>query len=455
MGGGARRDRDGRRRRSHPRDRDGRVRRRPHRLRRRGQHHRARGGAVPGRADVHRHAGRRADPVTTDRRPPGDHGAGHRVRGGGPGSRELVLRLRPGVRGTRADRWHLAAHGHRDRSRRAHLVGAVADRLRAAAALVRRESVGGRDARRQRLPLQVHRGRDLGWLRRARRGVPRHRRVQHLPRRPDRRPRLHRPGRDDLRQLASRRPADGCRLVRLHRRSAAAQRWRVRARPAAARRRRPAGTRRLAAPRLPPTRRAGHRRDRDRVPGLVPDDRGGSAGLLLDDALRRDAPRPGAGLATAANAGGRRLAIPPRAGILTTAGTPTGPDWAALTAAAREAMASAYAPYSRFQVGVAGLVDDGRVVVGCNVENASYGVGLCAECGLVSALHATGGGRLVAVACVGPDGEALMPCGRCRQLLWEHGGPSLVLLTARGPVPMTEVLPDAFGATDLVEHARP
>ena len=140
---------------------------------------------------------------------------------------------------------------------------------------------------------------------------------------------------------------------------------------------------------------------------------------------------------------------------MTTAGPPTGPDWAALTAAAREAMASAYAPYSRFQVGVAGLVDDGRVVVGCNVENASYGVGLCAECGLVSALHATGGGRLVAVACVGPDGEALMPCGRCRQLLWEHGGPSLVLLTARGPVPMTEVLPDAFGATDLVEHARP
>lgn len=140
---------------------------------------------------------------------------------------------------------------------------------------------------------------------------------------------------------------------------------------------------------------------------------------------------------------------------MTTADTPTGPDWGALTAAAREAMASAYAPYSRFQVGVAGLVDDGRVVVGCNVENASYGVGLCAECGLVSALHATGGGRLVAVACVGPDGEALMPCGRCRQLLWEHGGPSLVLLTARGPISMTEVLPDAFGATDLVEHAGP
>ena len=130
-------------------------------------------------------------------------------------------------------------------------------------------------------------------------------------------------------------------------------------------------------------------------------------------------------------------------------------DWAALSAAAREAMSHAYAPYSGFPVGAAGLVDDGRVVVGCNVENASYGVGLCAECGLVSALHATGGGRLVAVACVGPDGAPLMPCGRCRQLLWEHGGPALVLLTARGPLDMTEVLPDAFGASDLVDHAGP
>jgi cytidine deaminase len=130
-------------------------------------------------------------------------------------------------------------------------------------------------------------------------------------------------------------------------------------------------------------------------------------------------------------------------------------DWDALRAAARDAMRRAYAPYSKFPVGVAGLVDDGRVVVGCNVENAAYGVGLCAECGLVSALHATGGGRLLAVACVGPDGEPLMPCGRCRQLLWEHGGPDLVLMTARGPVPMTEVLPDAFGASDLVEHAGP
>jgi cytidine deaminase len=130
-----------------------------------------------------------------------------------------------------------------------------------------------------------------------------------------------------------------------------------------------------------------------------------------------------------------------------------GVDWPALADAARDAMRHAYAPYSKFSVGAAGLVDDGRVVVGCNVENAAYGVGLCAECGLVSALHATGGGRLVAVACVGPDGEALMPCGRCRQLLWENGGPTLIIMTDRGPIAMTEVLPDAFGANDLVEHA--
>src|SRR4051812_46692805 len=113
-------------------------------------------------------------------------------------------------------------------------------------------------------------------------------------------------------------------------------------------------------------------------------------------------------------------------------------DWAALTAAAREVCSRAYAPYSRFPVGVAGVADDGRVVVGCNVENAAYGVGLCAECGMVSELHATGGGRLIAVACVGGDGEPLMPCGRCRQLLWEHGGAGLRLLTAQGVRPMTE-----------------
>jgi cytidine deaminase len=125
------------------------------------------------------------------------------------------------------------------------------------------------------------------------------------------------------------------------------------------------------------------------------------------------------------------------------------PNWGALRAAAREAMGHAYAPYSKFPVGAAALVDDGRVVVGCNVENASYGVGLCAECGLVSALQAGGGGRLVAFTCVGPDGELLMPCGRCRQLLWEFGGASLLVESPLGVIPMSEVLPQAFGPDDL------
>jgi cytidine deaminase len=125
-------------------------------------------------------------------------------------------------------------------------------------------------------------------------------------------------------------------------------------------------------------------------------------------------------------------------------------DWSALRRAALEVMGRAYAPYSQFPVGAAALVDDGRVVVGCNVENASYGVGLCAECGLVSALHASGGGRLVAFACVDAHGEVLMPCGRCRQLLWEHGGPDLELDTPEGVKTMLDVLPQAFSQNDLV-----
>ena len=124
-------------------------------------------------------------------------------------------------------------------------------------------------------------------------------------------------------------------------------------------------------------------------------------------------------------------------------------DWAALRAAATEVMRHAYAPYSRFPVGAAALVDDGRVVRGCNVENASYGVTLCAECGLVSALHASGGGRLMAFACVDGAGHVLMPCGRCRQLLWEHGGAALLVDTPEGIRPMTEILPLAFGPDDL------
>ncbi|GAA0739129.1 cytidine deaminase [Dactylosporangium roseum] len=128
-------------------------------------------------------------------------------------------------------------------------------------------------------------------------------------------------------------------------------------------------------------------------------------------------------------------------------------DWAALRSAAITAMERAYAPYSNFPVGAAALVDDGRVVVGCNVENASYGLGLCAECGLVSNLRVTGGGRLVALACVDGEGRPLMPCGRCRQLLWEHGGPSLLIDHASGPLPMTALLPYAFDDTDLERFA--
>ncbi|MEI6404243.1 MAG: cytidine deaminase [Actinomycetes bacterium] len=125
-------------------------------------------------------------------------------------------------------------------------------------------------------------------------------------------------------------------------------------------------------------------------------------------------------------------------------------DWSQLRQAATAAMKNAYAPYSDFPVGVAALVDDGRVITGCNVENASYGIGLCAECGLVSNLIISGGGRLIAVACVDRHGNALMPCGRCRQLLWEHGGADCLLDSVSGIKPLSEILPDAFGPDDLI-----
>ena len=124
-------------------------------------------------------------------------------------------------------------------------------------------------------------------------------------------------------------------------------------------------------------------------------------------------------------------------------------DWESLKAAAEEAMTHAYVPYSHFSVGAAALVEDGRTVVGCNVENASYGVGLCAECGLVSQLHVSGGGRLTHFVCVNGKREIIMPCGRCRQLLFENGGPTLLLWTVSGVKRMDEVLPDAFGPDDL------
>jgi cytidine deaminase len=153
-------------------------------------------------------------------------------------------------------------------------------------------------------------------------------------------------------------------------------------------------------------------------------------------------------------------------------------DWTGLRAAAVGAAMRAYAPYSRLRVGAAGLTADGRVVTGCNVENASFGLTLCAECGLVSALHAAappaldGAGRaggtggasvtsevpetpeaaapvLVAVAVVAGDGAPLLPCGRCRQLLREAGGAALLVDTTAGPVPLGDLLPAAFAAPDL------
>ncbi|HEV7650094.1 MAG TPA: cytidine deaminase [Actinophytocola sp.] len=128
-------------------------------------------------------------------------------------------------------------------------------------------------------------------------------------------------------------------------------------------------------------------------------------------------------------------------------------DWDALRTAAVEAAAQAYCPYSGLQVGAAALVEGtdgaGRVVVGCNVENASYGLGLCAECTMAGQLRLTGGGRFTAVACRSGAGELLMPCGRCRQVLYELGGPDCLLDTPSGPMAMRDVLPHAFGPDDL------
>ena len=130
-------------------------------------------------------------------------------------------------------------------------------------------------------------------------------------------------------------------------------------------------------------------------------------------------------------------------------------DWALLRSGAAAMTGRAYAPYSGVLVGACGLADDGRLVRGCNVENASYGLTLCAECGLVGDLAATGGGRLVAVAVVAGDGAPLTPCGRCRQLLFEHGGPGLVVDAGEGapPIPLGELLPGAFGPRDLTTRA--
>ncbi|MDO5743187.1 MAG: cytidine deaminase [Micrococcaceae bacterium] len=125
------------------------------------------------------------------------------------------------------------------------------------------------------------------------------------------------------------------------------------------------------------------------------------------------------------------------------------PEWEALRLAAVAAMRRAYAPYSKFKVGAAALTEDGRIISGCNVENAAYGVTLCAECNMIGELFATGGGKLHAFYCVDAGGTPLMPCGRCRQLLSEHRGSKMVLMTPGGIQTMEQVLPDAFGPHNL------
>jgi cytidine deaminase len=127
-------------------------------------------------------------------------------------------------------------------------------------------------------------------------------------------------------------------------------------------------------------------------------------------------------------------------------------NWAELKAAAISALDNSYAPYSKFPVGAAALTDSGKIITGANIENASYGLGLCAECSLVSELFRVGGGKLVAFACVDKHGNELMPCGRCRQLLYEHHAPGMLLSTVSGIKTIQEVLPDAFGPEDLLER---
>ncbi len=219
-------------------------------------------------------------------------------------------------------------------------------------------------------------------------------------------------------------------------------------RPVAARRHRsrgPVGVALLQGPAHP-----GHRLRRSRcaLPALVPHHRRGAARVHRHDPLHRHPAGPGLRLPAAPNAQGRRpdLSEGQRGLAMPIFGEA---DWEDLRQRAVAIMQRAYAPYSHYPVGAAARVDDGRFVVGCNVENAAYGVGLCAECGMVSSLHATGGGRLTHTVCVNGSGEVIMPCGRCRQVLYENGGAELLLMTVSGVKRMDEVLPDAFGPDDL------
>ena len=129
-------------------------------------------------------------------------------------------------------------------------------------------------------------------------------------------------------------------------------------------------------------------------------------------------------------------------------------DWKLLRDKAIEVRANAWAEYSRFPVGAAALADDGRIVVGCNVENVSYGLGLCAECAVACVLVSGGRRPLLAIVIVDAQDNLLMPCGRCRQVLLEHGGPGLLIDHPNGPVPLAQLLPDAFGPDDLQRVTR-
>lgn len=126
-------------------------------------------------------------------------------------------------------------------------------------------------------------------------------------------------------------------------------------------------------------------------------------------------------------------------------------DWDKLRHAATQAAQRAYAPYSTYHVGAAALTSDGRLVTGCNVENAGLGVTLCAECGLISDLINGGGGTLCAFICVNGHGDIITPCGRCRQLLNEHSTADTLFTVPEGIMTIDQLLPGAFSPSTYAQ----
>ncbi len=424
--------------------RDGDLRRRPDRVRRGHQPRRARHHPVPVRGGVRRASrrSRRRSPRWAPSPCRASAGFADSVEEHGWFFVSDVARLRP--------RGHVPGavqHHHRGGAPAADLLPAVAHRLRAAAALVRRGAVRRRDPGRQRLPVQVHRRDGVGRCSPASAARCSRSSRRDLPRGPDRRPGVHRPGGDDLRQLAGRRAGRGrrrCSATRTRCSCAAATRstrccssspsssWRSRSGRSARRRlaggssRSPSRAWRCSGT-CPPTSCPGQ------VTYMTPyvtrcwcsRSRRSDCGCPSADGL--PVPARGRGTVTVRR---RRLGRAARGGR-------------------RRSCAGRTRPYSKFKVGVAGLVDDGRVVVGCNVENASYGVGLCAECGMVSALHAPAAAGSSPSSASTSTVQRLMPCGRCRQLLWENGGAAMLLDTVGASAPMTR------GAARRVRPGRP